>query len=113
MKEFTELDVWMECRKLVNMIFSVSKEFPNQIRRSTVSLVSDIAESSARGISKDTAGPLHFSRSSLIELEPQLYVSLDGGYIMDVDFENVKKQVIAIKKLLNGFINYHKKKADA
>ncbi len=115
--EYIKLDVWIEARKLVKQDYSVTGSFPkyerlgltSQIRRSVVSVPSNIAEGSGRRISKDTLRFLYMSRGSLYELETQLYLSEDLGYIAKDLPENLLEQISTNKKLLNGFINYYKK----
>lgn len=115
--EYNKLEVWIEARKLTNLIYDLSKVFPkeeiygltNQMRRCLVSIPSNIAEGCGRQTSKDTINFLHISRGSLYELETQCYVALDQKYIDENNFNIVFNQLQSCKKLLNGFINYYKK----
>lgn len=114
--EYTNLEVWMEARKLANLVYEKSKKFPkeelfsltNQIRRCAISIPSNIAEGCGRRTSNDTINFLHIARGSLYELETQVYLSLDQNYISDADFDEILKQILICKKLINGFINYYK-----
>jgi four helix bundle protein len=114
---YTELEVWLETRKLTNLVYDKTKVFPkeeiygltNQIRRCAVSIPSNIAEGVGRQSSKETLHFLHISRGSLYEIETQFYLSLDQNYISESDFEIITTQVETCKKLINGFINYYKK----
>lgn len=115
--EYNKLEVWIEARKLTNLIYDLSKVFPkeeiygltNQMRRCSVSIPSNIAEGCGRQTSKDTINFLHISIGSLYELETQCYVALDQKYIDENNFNIVFNQMPSCKKLLNGFINYYKK----
>jgi four helix bundle protein len=115
--EYSKLEVWLEARKLVNLLYDYSKLFPkdelfgltNQMRRAAISIPSNIAEGCGRQTSKETIHFLHISRGSLYELETQFYLALDQKYIDENSFNNVLKQIQTCKKLLNGFINYYKK----
>lgn len=115
-KEYTELEVWIEARKLVNLVYEKTKSFPkeeiygltNQVRRCAVSIPSNIAEGLGRRTSQDTTQFLHISRGSLYELETQIYLAFDQKYITNNDLENILNQILTCKKLLNGFINYFK-----
>ena len=79
-KSYVELDVWIESRKLTNEIYSLSKSFPkeevygltSQIRRSAVSVPSNIAEGIGRNHTKDSLQFFYISRGSLYEMETQL-----------------------------------------
>lgn len=115
--EYTKLEVWIESRKLANLVYTVTKNFPkeelfsliNQIRRCAVSVLSNIAEGYGRQTSKETIHFLHISRGSLYEFETQIYLSLDQNYLSTNDFEDVLQQIQICKRLINGFINYYKK----
>ncbi|MBC7640927.1 MAG: four helix bundle protein, partial [Flavobacterium sp.] len=83
--EYTQLEVWIESRKIANLAYDISKQFPkeelfaltNQMRSSAVSIPSNIAEGTGRQTTKDTINFLHISRGSLYELETQCYLALD------------------------------------
>lgn len=115
--DYTKLDVWLESRKLTNLIYNISKQFPkeetfgltNQLRRCAVSIPSNIVEGCGRQTSKDTIQFLHISRGSLYELETQCFIALDQKYISETQFNEVFELIQACKRLLNGFINYYKK----
>ncbi|GEN69415.1 MULTISPECIES: four helix bundle protein [Chryseobacterium] len=116
-KDYTELEVWIEGRKLVNLTYILTTNFPkeevsaltSQIRRAAISVRSNIAEGCGRRISKDTLHFLHIARGSLYELETQFYLALDQVYISKDDFEIVNRKILLCKKLISGFINYYKK----
>lgn len=118
MKSYTELEVWKKARELVNSVYELTKKFPkeevfgitSQIRRSSISIPSNIAEGCGRNSEKETIHFLYIARGSLYELETQLYLSKDQTYITQGELEEIQQQVIACKKLLNGFINYYRKK---
>lgn len=115
--EYSKLDVWLEARKLVNLLYDFSKLFPkeelfgltNQMRRASISIPSNIAEGCGRQTSKETIHFLHISRGSLYELETQFYLAFDQKYIGENNFNIALAQIKICKKLLNGFINYYKK----
>jgi len=50
------------------------------------------------------------ARGSLYELETQLYLAFDQKYLENPEFDQLLKQVVKCKKLLNGFINYYNSK---
>jgi four helix bundle protein len=85
MKQYTELDGWINSRELASLVYELTKSFPkeemfgltSQIRHSAVSVSSNIAEGCGRNSSRDTIQFLFISRGSLYELETQLYISYD------------------------------------
>ncbi len=117
MKSYIELDVWQYSRKLVKLVYELTKPFPkeeiygltSQIRRSVVSVPSNIAEGLGRNSNKETIQFLYIAKGSLQEVETQLYLSFDLGFISELKLESILESVTATKKLLNGFINYYKK----
>ena len=113
-KAYTTLEVWQKSRELVTIIYQLTGSFPkeelfgltSQIRRSAVSVPSNIAEGCGRNTSKDTLQFLLIARGSLYELETQLYLALDLKYLEEIKFNEVLPQLTTCKKLPNGFINY-------
>lgn len=109
---YTALEFWKFSRDLVKLVYLLTKSFPqdeiygltNQIRRSAGSVPSNIAEGVGRQSNKETNHFLYISKGSLNEVETQLYLSFDIGYISEEDLKSISN-----KKLLNGFINYYKK----
>ncbi len=81
--DYKELDVWKESKELVKLIYSLTNRLPSseqfglipQIRRSAISVPSNIAEGVGRNHSKDTIQFLYIARGSLYELETQLVIS--------------------------------------
>ncbi len=115
--EYQDLDVWKKARSLVKTIYVMTGKFPDaekfgltsQMRRSAVSIPSNIAEGCGRLNSKETIHFLHIARGSAFELETQVFLSLDLGYLSDSETNSVINEITECKKLLNGFINYYKK----
>ncbi|WP_321828167.1 four helix bundle protein [Maribacter dokdonensis] len=113
--DYKELDIWVQARMLVKTVYVLTKSFPqdeqfsltSQVRRCVISVPSNIAEGCGRQSNKETIYFLHIARGSLFELETQLILAGDLNYISDTDI--VLKEIERVKKLLNGFINYHKK----
>ena|SRR6478735_2413630 len=118
-KAYTTLEVWQKSRELVTLIYQLTGSFPkeemfgltSQIRRSAVSIPSNIAEGCGRNTSKDTLQFLFIARGSLYELETQLYLALDLKYLEEADFNKLLELITTCKKLLNGFINYYQQLA--
>ena len=117
MKDFIDLEVWKIGRELANQVYSLTKQFPkdemfgltSQIRRSAVSVPSNIAEGSGRFSKKESLQFFYIARGSLYELETQLYLALDQKYITESEFTETKQNIEKAKKMLNGLIAYFKK----
>jgi len=114
--DYKELDIWIQARKLVKSVYVMTKSFPkeeqfsltSQVRRSSVSVPSNIAEGCGRQSNKETIHFLHIARGSLFELETQLVLAKDLDYVKS-DINIILLEIKRVKKLLNGFINYHRK----
>lgn len=86
---FEKLKVWEESRLFVKWIYDTTESFPTserfglsgQLRRASVSVVSNLAEGSARKSPKDQAHFFQIAYSSLIEVLNQLIVSTDLGFM--------------------------------
>ena len=85
------LDAWKVSRELVSAIYRLTQSFPkeeifgltSQMRRAAVSVPSNIAEGAARSGRKEFAQFLNVARGSLSELETQLLIAGDLGYMSD------------------------------
>lgn len=109
---FRDLKAWQECHKLLLVTYSYISKFPktemyelaSQLRRSSVSVTSNIAEGFGRRSKKEKIQFYHLANGSLLEVENQLVISHSLKYITDAEFE----EVMEIKKysqiLLQGLI---------
>ncbi len=120
-KKFKELQGWQKARELSKSIYIItrnselSKDFAlrNQLRRSSVSIMSNIAEGFARRTDKEFANFLGIAHGSVAELQSQLYIALDQQYITNEQFHANYCLAEETSKLIQGFANYldYKKKA--
>ena len=115
-KSFTDLYAWREAHKLVLMVYKATKNFPkdelfgiiNQARRAAVSISSNIAEGFARFSYKEKAKFYIMAQASNTELQNQLLISKDVGYLSISEFNKIAQQSIMVHKLLNGLIKKSK-----
>ena len=116
MKTHKDLDVWKLSRELVSDVYRVSADFPkselygltNQIRRSAVSIPSNIAEGSARQGNKEFIHFLYVGLGSLAELETQLFLVIDLNYLKED--KKIFKKLERIRMMLLGLIRSIKQK---
>ena len=117
-KKFEDIEAWQKARYLVKEVYVktnkgiFAKDFAlrNQMRRCALSVVSNIAEGFARRTDKEFIQFLYIAHGSLAELESQLYIALDLGYIDDEDFKFLYSSCIEISKMTMGFIKYLSKR---
>ena len=113
---FTNLDVWKEARVLVKLVYGYTSSFPkeeifgpqSQIKRSVISIPSNIAEGCGRNHKKDSMQFFYVARGSAYELEAQLYLSCDLGFLSQDQLDILLKQLETVRRLLAGLINYFK-----
>lgn len=116
-KNYIDLDVWKQARILSKEVYLVSSNFPSdekfgltsQIRRAAVSIPSNIAEGCGRNHPKDSIQFFYVARGSVYEVETQLYLASDLGFIEEIDLKTLLLKLETTRKLLNGFINYYQK----
>jgi len=109
-QSFTDLYAWQEGHKLVIMLYIVTKNFPkeemfglvSQMRRCSVSITSNIAEGFSRNTVKDKIQFYCIAQGSLTELQSQLFIARDVGYLNNEDFDKISKQAIVVHKLITG-----------
>jgi len=115
-KSFTDLDAWKEGHKLVLMIYDITKIFPkeevfglvSQMRRCVVSITSNIAEGFSRQSYKEKAQLYSVAQGSVTELQNQLLIAKDVGFITKEKFHEVATQSITVHKIINGLIKSSK-----
>ena len=109
-KSFTDLKAWQEGHKLVLTIYKEAEKFPkkeifgltSQMRRSAVSVTSNIAEGFSRNTNKDKCHFYSNALGSLTELQNQLLITRDVGYLERKLFFEVAEQTVIVVKILNG-----------
>jgi|SRR5437867_2025860 len=111
---FEDIDGWRRARQLTQAIYHISSQgsfrrdfsLKDQIRRTGVSSMSNIAEGFEREGNKEFVHFLTQSKGSTAEIKSHLYVALDAHYITDVEFERVYQLADDTGRLLGGFIRY-------
>jgi len=118
MREFKNLDVWNRAIKIAKKIYEVVENFPkkeewalsSQMRRAVVSISSNVAEGCGRRTNKDTVQFLYIAMGSLREVESQMYIAKEFGYVDEDVLKEISNELIGIGKQLSGLINYISKK---
>jgi four helix bundle protein len=111
---FEELPVWQTARKLARMIFNItnrgkfSKDYAlrDQIRRASISVMSNIAEGFEHETQAQFITYLGRAKGSAGEIRCQLYISLDLEYISKEEFKEINQLSLECSKQLYGFIKY-------
>ena len=112
-QNFTDLFAWQEGHKLVLMIYKITRQFPHeeqfglisQMRRCAVSITSNIAEGFGRQSLKEKVQFYCISRGSTTELQNQLLVSRDVGFIIETTYNEILEQLLRVHKIINALIS--------
>ena len=115
-ERFEDLDVWRKARELCKLIFHLtnkgafSKDFDlvRQIRRSSGSIMDNIAEGYERDGRKEFIQYLSIAKGSAGEVRSQSYRAFDQNFISKEEFNELYEKANSISKMLSGFINYLK-----
>jgi len=115
-EKFEEIRAWQSAREVVNRIYKISQDekfkrdysLGDQIKRASISIMSNIAEGFSRQSRKEFIQFLFIAKGSAAEVQSQLYIALDQGYIMEKEFKETYDKVEETAKLLSKFITYLK-----
>jgi four helix bundle protein len=107
-----DLDVWKKAIEMVVQVYAITEKFPqsemftlsSQLRRSAISIPSNIAEGSSRKHLKEKKQFLHIALSSAAELDTQLIISNKLRFIDDLHFNRIQEELNVISKMLQGLI---------
>jgi len=112
MKDFRSLKVWHKAHDLALAVYRITGGFPVeerygltiQIRRSSASVPTNIAEGCGRGGDREFARFLQIAMGSASELEYQLLLACDLGYLHEQDYTRIVNEVIEVKRMLSTLI---------
>ena len=115
---FEKLNAWQEAKKLVVAVYQLLDSFPkfenyalcDQIRRSIVSVPSNIAEGSGRKSLKEQIHFLEIAYGSLMEVYNQLLIAIDLTYITKESVDSIKPTIDAVAKMINGLSKTYSEK---
>lgn len=117
---FQDLRVWQSARDLVNQIYlqtnvgSFAKDFAlrDQIRKAAISVMSNVAEGFDAGYDGEFVRFLSYSFRSTAEVQSQLYIALDQGYLSQADFDLILATTVDVRKKirrLSAYLAEHKR----
>ncbi len=118
MGDFRQLSVWQRAHNVALQIYRSTETFPlreryglaAQMRRAAVSVISNIAEGCGRRDDRELTRFLNIARGSVRELECQLLLSRDLGYLSQEAWTDLDKDSQEISKMLNGLIRSFREK---
>ncbi|WP_425389665.1 four helix bundle protein [Ekhidna sp.] len=113
MHNFKELHVWQKGIDMAQNIYELTSTFPSeekfgivsQMRRSSVSVPSNVAEGAGRKTDKDFSNFLSMSLGSQFELETQLIISKRVGFISDEQLAKESLELIELQKMTRSLVD--------
>jgi four helix bundle protein len=118
LKNYKELKVWQKSYQLCLEVYRITKCFPveerygltSQIRRSVVSVPSNIAEGYGRKTTPEYIRSLYIAHGSNCELETQILLSGDLSYIKTIELRKLVEEIAEIERMLKALIKSLEKK---
>lgn len=112
-RNFREYKVWQDAVAYATDVYNVTSKMPwfekkglcDQLQRAAVSISSNIAEGAAKPTDADFARFLDTALGSAYEVETQLLISKNVGYINEELYKSLLEELVAIEKQLTAFIN--------
>ena len=109
---FEDIEAWKTARQLTNSVYSLtnlsafSRDFGlrDQIRRASISVMSNIAEGFDSGFRAEFSRFLNIAKRSASEVQSQLYIALDQRYVNKKDFSIVYEEAESARKMISGLI---------
>ena len=119
MRDFHQLSVWQKSHQFTLDVYTLTRAYPkeelfgltSQIRRSSSSIATNIAEGCGRGSDADFGRFLQMAMGSASESEYQILLSFDLNYIDENQYMQMNAKVTEIKRMLSSLIS--KTKADS
>jgi four helix bundle protein len=113
-KRFEDIQAWQKARVIARQVYFLTKDgefskdwdLKSQIRRSSVSIMSNIAEGQGRRSDKDFAHFLNISLGSVAETKSHFYMALDLGYISENNFNEIYEKLDEVGKMIFALSNH-------
>lgn len=113
-KRFEEIEGWQKARELTGFVYEITRQerfardfgLKDQIRRAAVSAMSNIAEGFERDGRAEFVQFLSIAKASAGEVQSQLYIALDQGYVSQAEFERGYALCKETANLIGGFMIY-------
>ena len=109
-EKFEDLIAWQKARELTKRVYQLTNREPfcrdfglaNQIQRSAVSVMSNLAEGFERGSSSEFHQFIVIAKASCAEVRSQLYVALDIDYISKDQFHTINSLALELSRIIGG-----------
>ncbi len=114
LERFEDIDAWKKAREFTKAVYRVTSKgefqedrgLADQMRRASVSVMSNIGEGFERGGDREFRQFLAQAKGSTGEVKAQLYVALDVGYLGQGEFDRLYQLATQVGQLIGGFMRY-------
>ena len=115
-EKFEDIEAWKLARRATKLVYEVSlterlcRDFAlvNQIRRASISILSNIAEGFEREGNKEFLQFLSIAKGSCGEVRAQLYIAFDQNYIDEATFSSISETLKETSRTISGLMKYLK-----
>jgi four helix bundle protein len=115
-KKFEDIEAWQKARELTRVIYRISQDGPfskdfglrDQIRRASISVMSNIAEGFERNGTGEFIQFLAIAKGSVGEVRAQLYIAVDQAYLNRETFDRIFLLANEVGNMIGGLMNYAK-----
>jgi four helix bundle protein len=112
MQDFKKLKVWQKAHSFTVNLYRITSSFPdvekfgliNQLRRASISIQSNIAEGTGRDGNKELTRFLYIAKGSSLEVECQILIARDLGYLNNKTAELLLSKINEISRMLTSLI---------
>ena len=119
-KGFKDLIVWQKAKDLAIKVYEASEEgdlnrdfgLRDQVRRSAVSIASNLAEGDERDTDKEAVRFFYIAKGSLAELRTQIGIAYEIGYLEKQFYESIETECITLGKMIGALIKKRKATAE-
>jgi four helix bundle protein len=109
-QRYEDLIAWQKARELTRLVYAATREsafardfrLADQIRAAAVSVMSNLAEGFERGSSAEFLRFVYIAKGSCAEVNSQLYVAFDAGYVTAEEFDRLKTAADELARILGG-----------
>jgi four helix bundle protein len=116
-KRFEDLDIWIKSREIVGRIYALTRkstfskdiELSSHIRKTAISIPSNIEEGFERNGNKEFLNFLSVAKGSCGELSTQLYLAFDQNYLDKDHFDDLNDSITALSNSIGTLMNYLKR----
>ena len=113
MRDFRNLTVWSRSHTFVINVYQITRKFPkeeiygltSQIRRAAMSIPTNIAEGCGRKSDADFCRFLQISVGSASEVDYELQLAYELGYLTETEYDELAKEVVEIRKMIAQLID--------